>query len=270
MTNSEKLFGSEEAGQDNAETKVDQPNVEQEAGKEADSTIANLVGEGKKFADHEALAKAKLASDEHIARIEKENAELRKKIESSASNYDAILEKLEQRKENNHVSANKGNQDASEVSKNQSNDVDLDKWFETKLTERERKIQEQNNVAKARQALVNAYGDEEVAKAVYNKVLDDRPYMEDAFNNLIKTDPDQFVKEMSFFQPPEKAGNFAVDPVANVQGVNPGDSNGYITWAEAKEVRKKDLKRYASKEFEDLVRKSEAYYKQKGIDYYNT
>jgi hypothetical protein len=44
------------------------------------SALDALVGEGKKFDNVEALAKGKAESDEHIARIEQENAELKGKL----------------------------------------------------------------------------------------------------------------------------------------------------------------------------------------------
>lgn len=44
-----------------------------------------LVGEGKKFRDPEALAKAKLQSDNFILQLQRENAELREKAQRAAS-----------------------------------------------------------------------------------------------------------------------------------------------------------------------------------------
>jgi len=48
-----------------------------QSGNEGASALEALVGEDKKFTDAEALAKGKLASDEHIKTLEEENAKLK-------------------------------------------------------------------------------------------------------------------------------------------------------------------------------------------------
>lgn len=65
------------------------------------SVLETLVGEGKKFADAEALAKGKLSADEHIRKIEEENETLRKKIEEVGDNklsFKDIVEALKETK----------------------------------------------------------------------------------------------------------------------------------------------------------------------------
>jgi hypothetical protein len=54
-----------------------------------ESALEALVGEGKKFADAEALAKGKAESDNHIATIEQENATLKAQLEEYAKSGDA-------------------------------------------------------------------------------------------------------------------------------------------------------------------------------------
>lgn len=70
----------------------------------SESVIDALVGEGKKFDSVEALAKGKMASDEHIARIEQENAELKAKLEKAGGTtieeIQARLQKLAESREN--------------------------------------------------------------------------------------------------------------------------------------------------------------------------
>lgn len=52
-----------------------------EGQKESAAIIEELVGEGKKFATLDDLAKGKLAADEHISKVEQENADLRSKLD---------------------------------------------------------------------------------------------------------------------------------------------------------------------------------------------
>jgi hypothetical protein len=54
----------------------------------SESVLDTLVGEGKKFSDAEALAKGKAQADEHISKIEQENAELKAKLEADKSGDD--------------------------------------------------------------------------------------------------------------------------------------------------------------------------------------
>lgn len=63
----------------------------------SESVFDALVGEGKKFASPEDLAKGKKAADDHIARIEQENAELKAKLEQSGgTTIEEIQARLQQ------------------------------------------------------------------------------------------------------------------------------------------------------------------------------
>lgn len=62
---------------------------------EIDNPLEALVGEGKKFADANALAKAKLESDNFIKQLEREAAELRKEVSSKAT-MDEIMTQIRQ------------------------------------------------------------------------------------------------------------------------------------------------------------------------------
>jgi hypothetical protein len=59
--------------------------------------VAEIVGDGKKFKDTNALAKSKIASDNHILRIESENAQLRQELKTRLSLeefYDQVKTKM--------------------------------------------------------------------------------------------------------------------------------------------------------------------------------
>ena len=60
------------------------------------SALDALVGEGKKFADAEALAKGKAQADEHISTVEQENATLKEQLEAAtlAAGKTAPVEEL--------------------------------------------------------------------------------------------------------------------------------------------------------------------------------
>lgn len=260
MTNSQEFLEGD--GVTNAAPASD-PVTEQAA--PAESLYGDLVGEGKKFSDAEALAKAKVESDTHISTIEEENAVLRKKIESSSNNYEAILSKLEE-KENNNVSA-KDNKDALGISE-PTEEVDLDQWFENKLTQRQQKEIEKANMDKSKDLMIEAYGSVEIAKQVRDELLTAKPYMKEAINQLIVSNPEQLVKEVMAFKAPEEVGSISNDPIGNTPKAIGSASTQYITWSEANKIRKKDTKAYSSAEFQEQMRKSVEYYKQKGVDFY--
>jgi hypothetical protein len=62
---------------------------------EIDNPLEYLVGEGKKFADVAALAKAKLESDSFIDQLKREAAELRQEVSSKAT-MDEIMTQIRQ------------------------------------------------------------------------------------------------------------------------------------------------------------------------------
>lgn len=228
-----------------------------------EDVLSELVGDGKKFKSPEDLAKAKLEADKHISKIEEENAALRKKVEGLDSNYAAILAKLEEKKPTT-VSATS---DAAPVSK--PSDLDFDTLIENRLTAREQRRIAEANMAKCKELMIAAYGDVETAKQIRDEFLKTKPYMKTALDELLTTNPDAFIKEVTSFKAPEAVGNLATDPVANLKNIQIAAEGKYITWKEANRVRREDIKRYSSPEFDKLVRESAAYYKSKGIDYYN-
>jgi hypothetical protein len=263
MTNSTDFLEGDEV----APAAPAQDHVEEKAAPEAESLYVNLVGEGKKFSDAEELAKAKIESDNHISTIENENADLRKKLESSSNNYETILSKLEE-KENNNVSI-KDNKDASSISE-PTEEVDLDQWFDDKLTQRERKAIENANMQESKNLMIKAYGNLETAKKVRDELLAAKPYMKDAINQLIVGNPQQLIEEIKAFQSPETVGSISSDPIGNIPEGHVDTNAQYITWSDANKIRKKNIKQYSSKEFEELMQRSVAYYKQKGVDFYTT
>jgi len=77
--------------------------------------LDSLVGEGKKFKDAEALAKAKVESDSHISKVEEENRALREKMTqleeqvAEGKTFDKVLDEINKSKEgagDNQTSAN--------------------------------------------------------------------------------------------------------------------------------------------------------------------
>ena len=261
MTNSQSLFGEQDVTP-KTEAAIDQSQAAEEGTQ--GSVYNEVVGEGKRFRDAEALAKAKLEADTHIKRIEEENAELRKKNGSMATNYDAILAKLEEKKA---VSVY-DKKDAGKIS--ESTEVDLDSWFESKLSEREKKLIEQANVQKARELMISTYGNVETANKIFEDLKAEKPYLVGGLNDLLKSDPNAFLNEVKFFKSPSQIGYEGNDPVGTIPNVPENRDARYLPWSEVCKVRRTDLKKYNTAEFKKLVEDSVSYYKSKGVNYYAT
>lgn len=262
MTNSTTFL--DDAGQPAESTsQVDQPSdVTPEAAK-AESTEAQLVGENKKFADTEALAKSKIEADAHIAKIEAENQSFRDQISQMDNNYEAILAKLDQR---NQPIVSQEDHDA----RDDIDEMDLDQVIEAKLTAREKSQLHKANAVESWTALDQVYGDRARSKAAIQELLKEKPYMQSVIENLGKTNPKALVQELINFKTPSNDGNDAIDPLGDISSVTVKDDESAITWKEVNKVRRTDLKKYNSKEFQDLIAKSRQYYEDKGVVYNKT
>jgi hypothetical protein len=115
--------------------------------------LPELVGEGKKYADQEALAKAKLHADLHIKKLEGELAQLRTEITSrpTEDRIQAIMDKIE--------SLNKT--PATPVVQPQAEPprvVNMEEEVEKVLTKRQQAAVEAENLRKVQVALTEKFG----------------------------------------------------------------------------------------------------------------
>lgn len=131
----------------------------------SDDTIVNpvetLVGDGKKFKDVEALAKGKLESDNHIARLEAELAGIR---EDLGKRVDAEAQLAEVRNELTVLR----NARPQESKSNTSSPLTVDgiqALVNESITRTERNRTSQSNIALANTAMLDAFGSFEQATA---------------------------------------------------------------------------------------------------------
>jgi hypothetical protein len=151
--------------------------------------VSELVGEGKKFKDANALAKSKLASDTHILKIESENAQLRQELKTRLS----LEEFYDQVKKTPSPSTPQPTEqeepERTEFSVEQIDSL-VDKRFQERLTVEQQK----NNLA---------YVTQEVAKKLgpnYKKLMADRAKevgeAEENLTQLAMTKPKLFLELM--------------------------------------------------------------------------
>jgi hypothetical protein len=142
---------------------VDQQEVqtgEQEA-------LVQLVGEGKKFKDHEALAKAKLESDMFIKKIQDENAKLREELDERLK-VSKVLEEIK-KGSGNHS----GDADKADANQHLLDEDKINTLVEKKLNETVQKNTAKQNVLEADRLIVEKLGSREAAlKFITEKAKD--------------------------------------------------------------------------------------------------
>lgn len=140
---------------------ADQPKVE--TPNEPSELLGSLVGEGKKFKDAEALAKAKLESDRFIEQIKSENAGLRKELEERTKISQA-LDEIKKR-------AEQGNQPHDKPAAIDPNEIkDLVK---NTLNETVRENTAKQNVLEAERHVIEKLGSKDAAlKFITEKARD--------------------------------------------------------------------------------------------------
>lgn len=122
--------------------------------KTAEELLASLVGEGKKYATAQDLAKAYSFADAHIKKVENENNDLRVKTEAAKS-VDEILAGLKAQSTQQQSTEDTQAPDQSQ----ESNDtVDIEKLLEQKLNERDNQSRATTNKKQVTDALIAKFG----------------------------------------------------------------------------------------------------------------
>ena len=131
------------------------------------SVLGELVGEGRKFNDVEALAKGKVEADKFIEQMKRENAALKEDLEKQAYR----LGVTEQLKETASASTaelsapNNNNGGTSNTANTQpsSSEADIESLVEQTLKKREQESVAKSNIALVESELEKAYGTEAAA-----------------------------------------------------------------------------------------------------------
>lgn len=259
MTNEQTILG-ETITPDAVASDPIQTSEAAQAVQPTESYLSVLVGEGKKFADAETLARAKLDSDLHIKKLEEENKALRAKD----TNYDLILAELE-KKQQPAIAY----QDQAVAVVVKDNNEELDQLIESRLTIREQKQIQNQNTKATWEALAENYGNLEAAKKVLAEFVKTKPYMKDVLDDLGRNNPAAALKEILAFKSPDMIGSQSNNPLGDLPQVGAKDAP-VITWSEVNRIRTNDIKQYASSAFQSAVAQSIAHYQKQGLDYYKS
>lgn len=128
------------------------------------SVLGDLVGEGRKFNDVEALAKGKLEADRFIEQMKQENAALKADLEKQAYRL-GVTDYLEEKASAPTAeSSSPNNQNSGTLDQGNTNpktsEVDIESLVEQTLLKRDQEAVAKNNISLVESELEKAYGTE--------------------------------------------------------------------------------------------------------------
>ncbi len=118
--------------------------------------LGNLVGEGKKFTDAEALARGKYEADLHVTGLEKQLAELREDLDQGSKITELMELVRNQNKPQDPPTPPK--EGPGDTSSGQMTEEELKALIETHVSERDKHTLETRNLEQADKAMLDKYG----------------------------------------------------------------------------------------------------------------
>jgi hypothetical protein len=204
------------------------------------SFLEQLVGDGKKFADAEALAKGKHESDAFIETLKREQAELRRELDTRLS----LEEFLDQQKTTPASGTpitpegKSGAENVESLSKEQIATIVRDALIHEKTN-----ATQSENLAYARQELIKQYGSGYADKL--NKVAASLDLDKDFLNNMAATKPKAFLRLVA--QEAKEVVTSVAPPRSSVRTVA-ATTSGLKNQAYYNQIKKSDPKYYWSAE----------------------
>jgi hypothetical protein len=154
------------------------------SGEAPEVRFEDLVGEGKKFRDPDAVAKKVIHADQHIERLEREQAELRAEL-AARQTVEDMLNKLQKPAPSEVPVTPRQEPGAKE-------EVNLSAEVQRLLQEERAKESRQKNIEAARKGLKDRFGPD------YNqrleKIAEEMSISKDFLTSIASTSPDGFFK----------------------------------------------------------------------------
>lgn len=202
--------------------------------------LSQLVGEGNKYANEEALAKGAYNADKHIQKLEAETAELREKLNMQSKQEEHLSTIVDLLKPKEEVVEEPKQVDPvvikEEVKQPQTPDVS---------------ITEVEQAAKFAELGISKFGSFDVAKTQLMAYIGDDEAKRSMVTTMMRTDPNALINILPEVEVP-KEGSLTTDTSMTTQP-NPAIS---LTWTEAEKVLKEDPDKYRSDEYQSLIAKA--------------
>lgn len=213
--------------------------------------LENLVGEGKKYATVEDALKSLPHKEQHISRIEQENADLRKKLAEELAKVKDTLDEL------------RGQRDEPKDKKSELDPDALAKLIDSRLTAKTEEQKRKENEAKVINTLVERYGSVKAAEEAYVKKATELGLGVETFNELSGRSPKAVLSYFGGSSEPSGAG--LTKPTVNTEAhIEGSDQRTYSYWEKwrkqngnanyySEKIQKmidRDMKRLGSKFFD--------------------
>lgn len=202
----------------------------------------DLVGEGKKFRDPDAVAKKIVHADRHIERLEAEMEELRTDLKARLT-VEEMLSKLTPRQPESREMTDTPRHEPLEPDENKTKPINLQEEVKRLLETERSKERQQANLEKTRAGLKERFGGDYNNKL--KEIADNLSISTEFLTDMAKTSPEGFLRLVDSVATPDKnrpgLPDNKFDPLkkANVTGVK---NQSYY-----RELRKNDPQAYFSK-----------------------
>lgn len=200
-----------------------------------------LVGEGKKFKDPEALARSKYEADTYIEILKRQNDSMRsdalkwREEALAKAKLEELIDQLQSK------SKTEDNTPVPPESKVQPVDLpDFDKLFSDKITAHETAKMRKANQRAVKDKLIERYGKN--YQSTVKQQIEDLGISEDIFNQMAENYPQMLFKTLELDKP-RQTENFQAPPRNAVQGL-PSSGNKDRTWSYYQELKKTNPKLY--------------------------
>lgn len=165
-----------------------------------------IVGEGKKYADDEALAKSIIHKEVHISKIEQENAELRQQLSTVRS-----VEEILADQQNNVSEPSEPNTNGDDTALNQGlSEADVEKKIEARIEAVRQADLAEDNVKRVVDFVSKSHGAN--ARTAWTEKAKEVGMSSDDLQNLAKANPSLV---MNLFNKPTEASPMQNAPVSS-------------------------------------------------------
>ena len=206
------------------------------------SYLEDLVGEGKKFKDLEALARGKAESDAFVKRLEAEQAELRKEYLALREEHNAVpkLQELLDQLEQQRLASSNTNPNANEdINKPAIDMEEVKSLFKAEYENTKRQEQEEANFSKSLTKLRDRYGED------YQTYLRDQSKQlgmsEEEVNRMARSNPEAFGR---LFAPTVRNETFEAPPGSSMRNDSFAPKTEKRNWSYYEKLKKEDPAKY--------------------------
>jgi hypothetical protein len=177
--------------------------------------LDELVGEGKKFSDYEALARGKVKADSFIDQLTSEMDELRQDLKTRLT-MEEFMTKLNDTSNMSDPSNPNPNPDGEQgTPENQTFTIDeVEKLLDRKMSEKEQSDLRERNLTNVMSELEKTWGSE--YRKELTKKAEELGFKQDWLTNLAEENPKAFLKVVDATKKPEKSEGLFAPPANEV------------------------------------------------------